>query len=288
MPGGQWTGENPFAALGALLFSGQAHDSPPATAQSAGGQPDPGCDADALLFLRAVQAMPGKAQAQTAAPFTLSGLCQLPDIRTEVKKTQKSKPEPAEPMARDDDLFLRAAAGASPLAPGGRAVSRAPAGGEPPALGQPTLEDFMAGRLEFAIANYDEYLEGHVVGLDESAMNRLRAGSYSPEAHVDLHGLNSLQAFESLRAFFRSAWFKGLRCVLVVPGRGRNSPFGQSVLRAKLQHWLTQEPFKRLVLAFCTAQPHDGGPGSVYVLLRRNPKKGRIFWERMPADADLY
>ena len=42
------------------------------------------------------------------------------------------------------------------------------------------------------------------------------------------------------------------------------------------------------MLAFCTAQPHDGGPGSVYVLLRKYRKKGRVFWERMPADADLY
>ena len=76
--------------------------------------------------------------------------------------------------------------------------------------------------------------------------------------------------------------------MLVVPGRGRNSPDGQGVLRGKLQTWLTQEPFKRVVLAFCTAQPHDGGPGSVYVLLRKYRKKGRVYWERLPADADLY
>lgn len=53
------------------------------------------------------------------------------------------------------------------------------------------------------------------------------------------------------------------------------------VLREKLQSWLTQDPFKRVVLAFCTAQSHDGGPGSVYVLLRKYRKKGRIYWERM-------
>ena len=102
------------------------------------------------------------------------------------------------------------------------------------------------------------------------------------------HGLNALQAFEALRGFFRGGWYKGLRTVLIVPGRGRNSPDGVGVLRGKLQSWLTQDPFKRVVLAFCTAQPHDGGPGSVYVLLRKYRKKGRIYWERMPADEDLY
>ena len=115
----------------------------------------------------------------------------------------------------------------------------------------------------------DEYMEGHVVGLDQMIMNKLRAGGLSPEAHLDLHGLNAQQAFETLRGFMRGSWYKGLRTILVVPGRGKNSPDG-------------------VVLAFCTAQPHDGGPGSVYVLLRKYKKKGRVYWERMPADADLY
>jgi len=40
-------------------------------------------------------------------------------------------------------------------------------------------------------------------------------------------------------------------------------------------------------LAFCTAKPVDGGPGSLYVLLRKYRKKGKIFWERYPVDLDL-
>ena len=76
-----------------------------------------------------------------------------------------------------------------------------------------------------------------------------------------------------------------LLVILVLLQAGKE---GMGVLREKLQSWLTQDPFKRVVLAFCTAQPHDGGPGSVYVLLRKYRKKGRIYWERMPADADLY
>lgn len=70
-----------------------------------------------------------------------------------------------------------------------------------------------------------------------------------------------MQAFEALRGFFKGSWYKGLRTVLVVPGRGRNSPDGMGVLREKLQSWLTQDPFKRVVLAFCTAQPHRWRPG---------------------------
>ena len=198
----------------------------------------------------------------------------------------------ATPVQEDEDdeasAFLAAMGTVSPLTGGGRDVAPAPAPATPPPHGELSLQDFMDGKLEFALTFSDEYLEGHVVGLDQMILNKLRAGGLSPEAHLDLHGLNAMQAFEALRGFFKGSWYKGLRTVLVVPGRGRNSPDGMGVLREKLQSWLTQDPFKRVVLAFCTAQPHDGGPGSVYVLLRKYRKKGRIYWERMPADSDLY
>lgn len=192
--------------------------------------------------------------------------------------------------AEDGDAatFLRAMQDTRPLGGRGRDVRPAVDTPEPRPVADASFEALMAGPLEFALTCSDEYLEGHVVGLDPLIMGRLRAGNLSPEAHLDLHGPNALQAFEALRGFMRGAWYKGLRVVLVVPGRGRNSPQGMGVLRERLQVWLTQEPFKRVVLAFCTAQPHDGGPGSVYVLLRKFRKKGRICWERMPADADLY
>ena len=191
-------------------------------------------------------------------------------------------------MDEDAAAFLTAMGSVSPLSGGGRDVAPAPEPGTPPPHDDTSLQDFLDGKLEFALSFTDEYLEGHVVGLDQMILNKLRAGGLSPEAHLDLHGLNAMQAFEALRGFFKGSWYKGLRTVLVVPGRGRNSPDGFGILREKLQSWLTQDPFKRVVLAFCTAQPHDGGPGSVYVLLRKYRKKGRIYWERMPADSDLF
>jgi DNA-nicking Smr family endonuclease len=61
----------------------------------------------------------------------------------------------------------------------------------------------------------------------------------------------------------------GLRCVLIVHGRGRNSPGQVPVLKDRLKQWLTRGKLGRLVLAFSTARAHDGGPGALYVLLRR-------------------
>ncbi len=208
---------------------------------------------------------------------------------------KKSSPEPSfeevfnnDTREQDIQSFLHAIKGTVPLSGSGRDIVPQ----TQDISGQVQAEDdfrrMLEGKLEFALALKGEYLEGYVVGLDPLIMENLRAGNYSPEAHIDLHGLNAMQAYRALVDFFRRSWYKGLRVVLVVPGRGKNSMHGFAVLRDKLQSWLTQDPFKRVVLAFCTAQPVDGGPGSVYVLLRKYKKKGKVHWERMPADADLF
>lgn len=230
--------------------------------------------------------------ASDAAQWTSVPLARVRENQASVEPEAAGEATQQQATANTDDAeamaFLQAMGEVRPLQARGREVSPEPQPTTPPPQGELSLQDFMDGKLEFALSFTDEYLEGHVVGLDQMIMNKLRAGGLSPEAHLDLHGLNAMQAFEALRGFMRGCWYKGLRTVLVVPGRGRNSPDGMGVLREKLQSWLTQDPFKRVVLAFCTAQSHDGGPGSVYVLLRKYRKKGRVYWERMPADADLY
>ena len=285
--------------------------------------PSPLADEDTALFYEAMSRVETVRHSDSKGKgFALQEHCSLPDSLKLAKKSKaKVKWETAEKMPAqtasgkaalaqcppsngpdvrhadladqtgqgdDSAMFLRAMGQVDPLQKGGRDVAPAPASRQAPATSSDDLQTLLESNLEFALSFTDEYLEGHVVGLDQMTMNKLRAGALSPEAHLDLHGLNVVQAFEALRGFMRGAWYKGLRTVLIVPGRGRNSPDGMGVLRGKLQAWLTQEPFKRVVLAFCTAQPHDGGPGSVYVLLRKYRKKGRIYWERMPADADLY
>jgi len=285
----------------------------------------PADDEDASLFLSAMSnverqsahggAVRGKGAGQSG--FAMEEQCAMPQVKKLKEKKKKGNAPhkengtaaPAAPVtaapstgkaedaaagleavvaASEEDDFLLAMKQVTPLQGKGRDVPPAVAQSTPPPSADTSLQDFLDGKLEFALSMTDEYMEGHVVGLDQMIMNKLRAGGLSPEAHLDLHGLNAQQAFETLRGFMRGSWYKGLRTILVVPGRGKNSPDGVGVLRGKLQSWLTQDPFKRVVLAFCTAQPHDGGPGSVYVLLRKYKKKGRVYWERMPADADLY
>jgi len=189
-------------------------------------------------------------------------------------------PEGGQP---DLDLFDKAMNGVAPLAARGREVPRkrpvpaAATGGRSPAV---IMQEILNGRIEFALHNTREYLEGSVVGVDPHVVARLKAGALSPEAHIDLHGLNAEQARESLSAFIQNAYQRNMRTVLVITGRGKNSPEGFAVLRNLISVWLTHEPFKRVVLAFCSARQTDGGLGALYVLLRKYRKSlGKIQWD---------
>ena len=191
---------------------------------------------------------------------------------------------PADEHARD---FASAMRDVRPLKSKGRDVARGAAPHAAIAPQQQSFQELLESTLEFALSFSEEYIEGHVVGLDRSILQKLRARQYSPEAHLDLHGLNACQAFDVLVGFVRRSWHRGMRTLLLIPGRGKNSPDGVAILRERVQSWLTQDPLKRVVLAFCTAKPMDGGPGSLYVLLRKYKKKGKIYWERCPADLVL-
>jgi DNA-nicking Smr family endonuclease len=148
-----------------------------------------------------------------------------------------------------------------------------------------SLADFLRGKFEFSLEYTDEFMEGRVLGLDPLIMAKLRAGRYSPEKHLDLHGLNAEQARERLLLFIRGAYNQGLRSLLVVTGRGLNSPGGLGILRGHMREWLTRDPLKRVVQAFCTAKPKDGGSGALYVLLRRYKKSnGKIRWDSAPTE----
>jgi DNA-nicking Smr family endonuclease len=120
----------------------------------------------------------------------------------------------------------------------------------------------------FEVERSGERCEGLARGIDRAHLARLRRGEQRVERRVDLHGLTAAEARRALAAALRAAFAEGLRCVLVVHGRGLRSEAGP-VLRDGLAEWLTAPPLASLVMAFASAQPRDGGPGASYVLLRR-------------------
>lgn len=115
----------------------------------------------------------------------------------------------------------------------------------------------------------DEYMEGAVSGVGPKTMKRLKRGEFSLQDFIDLHGLTKKEAESVVYEFIIQSHQKGLRCVLIVHGRGLGSIDNQPALKQELPTWLKRGALKRIVLAFVTAQPWDGGAGASYVLLKK-------------------
>ena len=111
----------------------------------------------------------------------------------------------------------------------------------------------------------DDQLSFRRPGIGTEITHRLRAGHWSIQSQLDLHGLRTDEAREALGQFIRHAHKIGLRCVRVVHGKGLGSPGKAPVLKSRVQRWLVQ---KKEVLAFVQARPMDGGAGALLVLLQ--------------------
>ena len=109
-------------------------------------------------------------------------------------------------------------------------------------------------------------------GIQNGVFRKLKQGRYEAEARLNLHRKSLKNARLEVFEFIEQAQALGLRTVLLIHGKGENSPGrGQereraSVIKGYVNHWLQQlSP----VLAFHSARPQHGGTGAVYVLLRK-------------------
>jgi DNA-nicking Smr family endonuclease len=105
-------------------------------------------------------------------------------------------------------------------------------------------------------------------GIDRANAERLKRGLHRIEARLDLHGRTLAEAHRELTDFVETSYRLGRRCVLIITGRGLGRD-GQGVLRRAVPRWLGEVESRRRILAVARAQPHHGGAGALYLLLRR-------------------
>jgi DNA-nicking Smr family endonuclease len=176
----------------------------------------------------------------------------------------------------DDEEFRRATVGVKPIAASRRSVSTAP---RPAPIPKQTrlderaaLEESIRGPVsaEDAIDSGEELAFARD-GISRQTLRKLRRGHWVVQDDLDLHGMNRVEAAESVAAFLRSCSVRGLRCVRIVHGKGLGSRNREPILKRKLKGWL--EP-RDEVLGFCQAPNHHGGSGALLVLLKPGTAKG--------------
>ncbi|MBN2032554.1 MAG: Smr/MutS family protein [Deltaproteobacteria bacterium] len=179
----------------------------------------------------------------------------------------------------DDEIgfFLNAMSGVDPIQQVKEKAVRSSAARAKPAHPPPDerrramehLQGLVHGSIDLDITFSDEYIEGAVKGLSRKLMKKLKRGELPVRDFIDLHGLTRQQAEGAVADFVHQSYKTGLRCILIVHGRGLNSPDSFPVLKEGLPTWLGRGKTGKLVLAFSTARPYDGGTGATYVLLRK-------------------
>lgn len=103
-------------------------------------------------------------------------------------------------------------------------------------------------------------------GISRSSARSIKSGQAGYSRYIDLHGCHREEAYIRLKSFIQSSVNEGHRNVLVITGKG---VAGKGVIRSHLTSWLNEAPLSTHVIAFCQAQPKDGGAGAWYVNLRR-------------------
>ena len=206
------------------------------------------------------------------------------DLQSMIKKSQKSaKKADAEPflpkqvIPDDSQHFNEAMSDVTPLPKNNKKIIPGPGPNIKPSHPAPDDEqeamthlfELVKGSIQMDITLTDEYIEGSVKGFSHKLMKRLKKGEFPIQDHIDLHGLTKQEAETRVKDFLIQSHKLGLRCVLIVHGRGLNSPDTFPVLKESLPIWLSRGPIRKIVLAFVTARPYDGGTGAVYVLLKK-------------------
>lgn len=194
------------------------------------------------------------------------------DVREPPEKiatTETSSPLP--PETDESFIFLRAVADVKRLHQPKAALKEkkkvAPAAGD---LDEEERRVFIreVEKLQLDVRFSDE-LPGDVMPLRHAGSNRLRElkrGAIRICLELDLHGLTREEALTSLDRFITGAFNRSQKAVLVITGKGNNSP-AEPVLHGAVAGWL-RDRGKGMVAEFAPAPRQLGGAGAFVVFLK--------------------
>jgi DNA-nicking Smr family endonuclease len=186
-------------------------------------------------------------------------------------------PEAASHEDHEDDavLFLRSVSGATRIAADGDGE---PGRQKSPEAEETHLDEETSGRELFlqalgaiGTAGFRDELpdqeEDAAARSSSSRMRQLRRGAIRVSEELDLHGFLKDAALRRLEHFISGACARGLQAVLVITGKGINSPEGP-VLPGAVNSWLREEG-KGMVAEFHAAPRDKGGSGAMVVFLKK-------------------
>jgi DNA-nicking Smr family endonuclease len=118
------------------------------------------------------------------------------------------------------------------------------------------------------------------LGLDYASSKKLAQGEYPIDFTLDLHGHHMNEAYEALVEAIEFGYASGMRCILVITGKGLHSRddggfshgadySDRQTLKEQVPQWLGDLRLADKIIKFTDAHKKHGGSGALYVLLRR-------------------
>ncbi len=103
-------------------------------------------------------------------------------------------------------------------------------------------------------------------------LKQLKQGRLTPDASLDLHGLQRHQVAGKIKYFLQNATYHQWQTVLIVTGRGLHSPDGEPVLRDEAEKVLATAG-NPLIAEWGRAPRQYGGEGALVVFLKKSTQE---------------
>ncbi|MGA7828553.1 MAG: Smr/MutS family protein [Geobacteraceae bacterium] len=185
--------------------------------------------------------------------------------------------EPSSTKSDDEndgaDLFLRYVEGVSRLhEPAPKKRTPVKKDQEPSTIQEADSQLFLSSLAGMDVTFRDEFPDLEPSRpLATNRMRQVKNGSIRIDLELDLHGLTRDEALTSLKHFVTGAYNRGQKAILVITGKGNNSP-AEPVLQGAVASWL-REAGKNMVAEFAPAPRKMGGSGAFVVFLKEIKKQ---------------
>jgi DNA-nicking Smr family endonuclease len=110
---------------------------------------------------------------------------------------------------------------------------------------------------------------GDLSGINNSMQKKIIKGEYKIDAKLDLHGYSRNEAYGTLMDFLNNSYQRKFRMLLVITGKGLNSPDPFSTIKESFFGWIQTWKMQDNFLYVNYAHNKHGGDGAFYILLKK-------------------
>lgn len=138
----------------------------------------------------------------------------------------------------------------------------------------PSDEDLFLESLGQLDVRFSDQLPQKIQLATPRRLTQLKKGRITPDASLDLHGLQRHQVTEKIQHFLQNAAYQQWQTVLIITGRGLHSNDGEPVLRNEVERFLAAEG-QSLIAEWARAPRQYGGEGALVIFLKKTTPENK-------------